>query len=317
MKLVPTERLARPEFRIPISPTASFFAQVRFFNFALRRLGGPYSSAKLLVVVGDRCDIDVVRSENKWSEAFNVAWERVPDDIFDEFGMYGTCNWRLTYPTKDADIIILSDADTVLLKNIDPILSDFPRNRAAVKGHMAHFMPPSFGEKVPASNTSEYWPYIFDRFGAPFPIELHNYSMDADQTLPKAPAYFNLGFVALNSLAVTLYGNHIMSFDRQFKTIAESHMRCQIALTVLGYLLNIEMNVLPAEYNAANDVLHLSANNIYASDIRVLHYLRVDELDRSRILMPDHIDAFLNRPLRNSANVALQRLVKEYRATGV
>src|ERR1700756_1751695 len=60
------------EFRIPISPTTKFFSLVRFFNFALRRLERPqYKNARLLVVVGDHCDLDFVRRENEWSNDFN------------------------------------------------------------------------------------------------------------------------------------------------------------------------------------------------------------------------------------------------------
>jgi hypothetical protein len=305
----------RFEFRIPISPTPSFFAEVRFFNFALRRLGGPYSGARLLIVVGDRCDIDSVRFENKWSERYNIAWERVPDKIFDESGLYGTCNWRLTSPAPDADVIILADADTVLLKDIDTLLSEFPDNRPAIRGHMAHFMPPSSGLSVPKSSTPEYWPYVFNAFGAPFPCELHYYSMDADRSLPKAPAYFNLGFVALNSLALALYGKEIISFDRELNNVVQSHMRCQIALTVLGYRSRMDLGVLPAEYNAANDIAHLSTNDISMEDVRVLHYLRGDEVDRFNVLLPERIDEFLGRTLNNPANIRLQQLVREYRAT--
>ena len=57
----------RLEFRIPISPTSGFFAQIRMFDFALRRLGPPYSLARLLVCVGDDCDIAAVRAANAWS----------------------------------------------------------------------------------------------------------------------------------------------------------------------------------------------------------------------------------------------------------
>ena len=42
------------EFRIPISPTPAFYAQVRLIALSLARLGGDYARAKIQVSVGDR-----------------------------------------------------------------------------------------------------------------------------------------------------------------------------------------------------------------------------------------------------------------------
>ena len=90
------------------------------FNFALRAARGALrSGARLLVVVGDHCDIDSRSPGESWSERFNIAWERVPDPVFNEAGIWGTANWRLNIPAGDAEIIFLADADTVLLRDID------------------------------------------------------------------------------------------------------------------------------------------------------------------------------------------------------
>ncbi|MGH6922956.1 MAG: hypothetical protein ACRED5_04220 [Propylenella sp.] len=49
-----------------------------------------------------------MRRENRWSENYNIDWERVPDEIFAEFGWPGTANWRLNIPADNADVIVLS-----------------------------------------------------------------------------------------------------------------------------------------------------------------------------------------------------------------
>src|ERR1700689_352445 len=154
----------RIEFRIPISPTEKFFSLVRFYNFALRRLGSShYRDARLLVVVGNYCNLDAVRRANKWSENFNIGWERVPDEIFDEFHWAGMANWRLNIPASDADIIILSDADTVLLRDVDPLLMGFPLEEPTVRGHMAHLPPPlRIDSTAPSAAGPDFWPWLFD-----------------------------------------------------------------------------------------------------------------------------------------------------------
>ena len=45
--------------------------------------------------------------------------------------------------------------------------------------------------------------------------------------------------------------------------------------------------------------------------VSVLHYLRTDEIDRSRIFLPEVFPVFLEAPLVNPLNRLLQRLARE------
>ena len=298
------------EFRIPISPTAGFYSLVRFFNFALRRLDGPqYRNARLRIVVGDHCDLDAVRRENAWSEDFNVEWERVPDETFDEFHWFGTANWRLAIPAGDADVIILSDADTVLIRDIDPVLAEMPFERPAVRGHMAHLPPPlRSGSEPPA----DFWPWLFSHLDVQWPTQTYRYSMDVDGTRPVCPAYFNLGFVAMNAKALSVFAAEISETTRRVTEATDSRMRCQMALTIVAYRAGLDIATLPAEYNAANDPVHFDTNGLTVDQMRVLHFLRLEEIDREEFQL-HRIDSFLSRQLTNPANVALQNLAREYR----
>jgi hypothetical protein len=299
----------RLEFRIPISPTSGFYSQVRLFDFALGRLGAPYSEAQLLVCVGDNCDIDSVRRSNNWS-ADRIRWEAVPSEVFDEFGIHGTADWRLIPAAPDADLIILCDADTVLLRDINPLLAAFPMDRPALRGHMAHLPPPASGGNLSDASSFDLWPKLFAHFGVREPDRLFDYSMDEARRLPQIPAYFNLGFVALNPAALTALGSSIFDFQRAFIQAFDSHMRCQIALTIIGYKKGLDIDVLPASYNTANDIKHLMINYISDNDIRVLHYLRNDEIDRNLVLQDDYIDNFIAMELQNPANRLLQSVAR-------
>ncbi|MGH6821992.1 MAG: hypothetical protein ACREC4_00630 [Methylocella sp.] len=304
----------RIEFRIPISPTEKFFSLVRFYNFTLRRLDSPqYRDAQLLVAVGDHCDLDAVRRENEWSENFNVVWERVPDEISAEFHWAGTANWRLNIPSGDAEIIILSDADMALLRDVDPMLMEFPLEEPAVRGHMAHRPPPVNKNKCALSGADpKFWPWLFDLFDIPWPAVTYRYSMDADGSLPMSPAYFNLGFVAMNAKALAVFASEIAETTRRVTVATDSLMRCQIAITIIAYRAGIDIGTLPAAYNAANDLLHFSQNGLTADQIRVLHFLRLDEINREE-LQPHLIGNLLSRSLTNPVNIALQNLAREYR----
>ncbi|MGH6847334.1 MAG: hypothetical protein ACREC0_07815 [Methylocella sp.] len=304
----------RIEFRIPISPTEKFYSLVRFYNFALRRLDSPqYRDARLLVAVGDHCNLDAVRRQNEWSEDFNIAWERVPDEISAEFHWAGTANWRMNIPSRDAEIIILSDADTVLLRDVNPMLIEFPLEEPAVRGHMAHLPPTVSKNNIAFSGADpKFWPWLFELFDIPWPTVTYRYSMDADESLPVSPAYFNLGFVAVNAKALAVFASEIVETTRRVTAATDSLMRCQIAITIIAYRAGIDIGTLPAAYNAANDLVHFSQNGLTTDQIRVLHFLRLDEIDRQE-LQPHLIDNLLYRRLTNPVNIALRNLAREYR----
>lgn len=302
----------RLEFRIPISPTDGFFSQVRLFNFALRRLGGPYGEACLRVIVGDKCDLDAVRRANEWSLQSNIVWERVPNALFDEAGIWGTANWRLNLPPGDADLIFLADADTVLLRDIDPILRDFSLSlQPAVRGHMAHIPPPR-GSESAEQPMAEFWPDLLTAYGTEYRGPLVRYSMDMDKVQPLAPPYFNLGFIAMNPAALVIFGQDIHWTESWLKHRTGSPMRCQIALSLIACRHGMDISCLPAQYNAANDEQHLAANHLSIDDIRVLHYLRENEFRRNTFLILPERDDFIQKPLNNPANRILQQLVREY-----
>ena len=304
----------RLEFRIPISPTPGFFAQVQLFHFALQRLGPPYASAKLRIVVGDKCDLDAVIEANPWARDVDIIWDRVPDALFDVAGIWGTANWRLSLPPEDSDVIILSDADTVLLQDIDPILADFGASHPVVRGHVAHYPPPLDGEAKGTAGP-EFWPKLLADYGASWSEPWTHYSMDIDDRFPLTPPYYNLGFVAMTRAALTCFGQDIHWTEEWLRKKHPSHMRCQIALTLIAAAHAMDAGCLPATYNAANDPNHFASCGMAPCDVRVLHYLRENEFERATFLLPGNIEDFLARDLGTVMNAELQALVRQWRST--
>jgi SAM-dependent methyltransferase len=303
------------EFRIPISPTESFYSQIRLFHYALQRLGAPYSNARIRVVVGDHCDINSVRKSNPWSENAHILWDKVPDSFFAEFGIWGTANWRFHLPIDDSTIILFVDADTVFLRDVNPLLDKFPLAEPAIRGHMAHMPPPISCVDMPQGDSPEFWPTFLDRYGLNSSEIIYAYSMDSGGLFPPAPAYFNLGFVAMNAKAVSIFHKEIDDCERDLRATTGSHMRCQLAVTIISYRHSMNIQVLPAEYNAANDTYHFEINKLGTDNIRVLHYLRTDEIDRSTILLNENIDSFISRQFENPTNTLLQDIVRDYNKT--
>ncbi|MFZ2029823.1 MAG: hypothetical protein WAU68_05920 [Vitreimonas sp.] len=302
------------EFRIPISPTRSFFHQVRFFEHALRRLGGIYADAKLLVVVGDNTTHDAIVRENDWSLGRNVEWRCVPREIFDRYGIHGTADYRYV-PETEADLLILSDADTVLARDLDPLVTSIDATRAVVAGHMAHY-PPPHPDHGPLANVdpNELWPALLAAFEAASPQEWHRHSMDIERLRPLAPPYFNLGFVALTQPALAIFRDEIWGTHNRFLEIFPTFMRCQLAVTIVALRAGMRLETLSPQYNLANDIRHLICNQIAADDARVIHYLRNDELKREEMVLPENLPHVLSRRYENPVNQRLQQILRAYAA---
>jgi hypothetical protein len=287
---------------------------VRFFEHALRRLGGLYADAKLMVVVGDNTTLDAIMKENDWSRGRNVEWRCVPREIFDRYGIHGTADFRYI-PETEADLVILSDADSVLARDLDPLVASIDATQPVVAGHMAHYPAPHPERGAFASlDPEQLWPALLAAFQAPLPKEWHRHSMDIERTLPLAPPYFNLGFVALTQAALATFREAIWPTQDRFLEIFPTFMRCQLAVTVIALRAGMRLETLPPQYNLANDVRHLICNQISAEDARVIHYLRGEELKREHVVLPENLPAVLVRQYDNPVNQRLQQLLRSYAA---
>ena len=298
----------RLDFRLPISPTPSFCNRIRFFCAALRRLGGSYAEAQVHVTVGDHADLDRLRGKNRWAEDFPLTWHRVPDELFDTEGYFGTSDYRYLLAESSADLIILADADTALVKPLGNAFDWMMCEQPAMAGHMAHAPPPV---KFPTLSAEDLWPFLFREFAIPWPKEIYRYSIDPKGVFPPAPAYYNLGFIVLNRAALSIFKSRIFQIRDQLNAILTSEMRCQIGATLVSYLYGIRRQNLPAAFNAANDERHLGHNQLPLDEIRVIHYLRRGEIDRESFHGSGFWRSLLHANLRNPVNQLLQKLARE------
>ena len=283
------------EIRIPISPTRSFFAQVRFFEHCLRRLGPPYDTARLRITVGNDADMDAVRRANRWSAGRPVEWIGVPAPVFAAYDMWGTADYRY-FLEPCADLVVLADADTIWLRDIDPLRGLMaerarPGRPGCVAGHMAHVPPhaPPGGALAGLAGAA-LWPPLLAEFGLEMPedgLQLH--SKDPMGKRGRIPPYFNLGFLALTPAACAVMADAIFGLQDRLLEVYASEMRCQIAVTLAALRHGLELMPLPAEYNAANDPYHFEVTGVAPEAVRVLHYqYRAAGVIRERIVLPEY-----------------------------
>ncbi len=304
--------MPRLEFRMPMSPSAGFYRQARLFRFALDRLGGDYEKALLTVTVGDNPDMEAVMRENTWSKDRNVRWLPVPRAIFDEFGIHGTADYRYI-PASDADIVLMVDADTVLVRPIDDLLDRIDADAAVLYGHMAHYPPTDLTLTCGLVDAEgRFWAALFNHFGIKDLVAVHPYSMDVGGVHGLAPPYFNLGFLAMTQSALAYLRANVFDVQRELMAVFPTHMRCQFAVTIIGLKYLDRLECLGAQYNLANDDVHFRANRVTAADARLIHYLRETEFLRMTFLDPDKIEETIQRSYVNAASKLVAGIVADY-----
>ena len=302
---------AQIEFRLPIAPRPSFYHRVRFFCAALRRLGGRYEDAPVRLTVGDFADLKSVREANRWAGDFPVEWHQVPEELVRSHQYFGTSDYRYFLPESGADLIILADSDTALIKPLGDTFDWMQQDRPCIAGHMAHAPPPFHLSQEKKLAPAELWPYLFQEFSIPWPDHLNRYSMDTTGRWPPVPSYYNLGFVALNRAALGAFRESVANTRDRLNALLTSEMRCQIACTLISYAHGMLRRDLPAIFNATNDEVHLKHNHVTPSEIRVIHYLRRKEIDREDFLSSQSRVTFLTASLQNPVNKLLQEMARE------
>jgi hypothetical protein len=110
------------EFRIPISPLASMYSNVRFAAMSLARLGPPYSTARIVVSVGDCASHEQVLRETPWAHALPLEWRVAPHQECETNPCPASGNDRYAEGPR-ADVVVLCDADLCVIDRFDDLLA--------------------------------------------------------------------------------------------------------------------------------------------------------------------------------------------------
>ena len=296
------------DFRIPILPNPGFYSQVRLIAQSLAQLGPPYSAARILVSVGDRPDPAAVIAANAWSSAYPVEWYVVPEEVYDRIAHPGWASGIGRYTqASDADVVIVCDADTCPIARFDDLLARLGVPHPVVAGLQAHFTP---FDHLGLDNDA-MWRRLFDAIGRPDALLALKYSFAVEGRPSACPAYFNYGFVAFNRPAFAAVAQTI--FDMMTlvcRLLPRLIFSAQVALSLAIIRCNIDVISLAQEFNCANDDLLLSQGLVDPTDIRVVHYMRTGEFDRSNFLCDrDKFEAFIGAEKQNAISERLRQHV--------
>lgn len=282
------------EFRIPISPSPAFYSNVRLAALSLARLGPPYSTARILVSVGDYADITQVRRENGWSEDFPIEWRAVAFGDFEERNVFATGDDRYSESSR-AKIIVLCDADLCVLRRLDTLIETLTVGTPSIAGLQAHYF--TLGKT--ASGNEELWRRLFAEADLPPPELCQRYSLDHEGCLGLGPPYFNYGLVAFNTMGFERIRPLISRYSRRAAAALgyQQFFLSQIALTLAVAASRLQVHYLSHAQHCANDERVFKNGLQSVDDIQAIHYLRHDAFDRHRFLVDRReFERFLSAP---------------------
>lgn len=295
------------EVRIPISPEPHFFRQVEYIvrSFALN--GGRAADARFAVFVGADCEPYDLYSLLPWSRGV-VEWNWVDRKRFQQLSFFATGTARFLHPTE-ADVVLMLDADTLLINPIDDLLETLVL-QPAIAGVMTH-IPPFMGMSPPQS-----WETVFSALGRQLPRDRYQHTgwstMYSDPALRFGPAYFNLGAVFVPGKFIAVLGPE---FERQMSIATGAPVvrafAGQLALCLAIYERDIPRVAIDIRHNFPNDEW---ADRIFLNDladVRIIHYLREHVIGGRRATWSsdEALTAFVKRRDLTGSNEVLRRSV--------
>lgn len=292
----------RLEARIPISPTSSFLNRTLLLAASLRRF---YPDTIVRAYVG-QAGGPTKEASQRVEEAFSahkIGWEWVGKTEFDRWGgtrspYVATMNKRWAAPV-DGDAVLIFDADVICAARFDELLEV-----NAVQGVQAHVAPfnardMDFLHTLAGMPEGVEQPYPYSGNGIMGPPDAHG------------PFYPNSGMVYLpKQWFEAMIPHYHDAVDVFAKTASDTYWTDQIALMLAAAKAEVPVKALPPRYNFPNQHAFDQYYPGDLSDVRFIHYLRTDTVDREKEFADlSALRAFVRRTDLSGSNEVLRETV--------
>jgi hypothetical protein len=267
------------DFLIPASPNDGFFSQIAFFRLALDALGGMYRKARVVAVFGDET---VSALPSKWVSHFRnieVAW--VPPEVFKRkgYGAQGDHRYELFRP--NADLVILCDADTVIMRSFTWTIARLVLTQS-LAGVIAHYHAWALplcvsGEDwatISPHDSARHWNIISKAvIGREIPLP-HRYALQDPTDAGLCPFYINYGFFAGPPKIMSKFYARYREIRPKVVEIIGQGFCGQVSVSLTVNDLGLRTTALPMRFNFPNIPI---ADALYPKDLNSIvtfHYLR-------------------------------------------
>ena len=270
------------EVHVPISPTRRFFNMVRCLALSLRRFGGRYRDASLIVTVGDD-EVDTRIEEHEgWLRDLGVEVRWTPLEAFRRESWFATGVERFRYHFQ-SDVVLLLDADVLVAGPLEDLVLPVHRGQSFA-GVIAHSTP-FFDEVNRGVREEDIWQELAERAGLAQLDRPHRYTGEvrAVEDSCGVPAYFNFGVLCAPATLMNRVGEVMYPLMQRVDEYFDSRYRCQIALALAIAQLSIEHETLPPRFNFPTDRGFEELYPGEVADIRLVHLLGEGALNKQAL----------------------------------
>lgn len=264
------------EIHVPISPTPRFLNMVRCLHASLRENGGPYRDAPIVLTVGDHAIDQALETNHPWLRAANIEIRWIPPALYHKHIYYATALERFRYDYQ-SDVVLQLDADVLVARHFADLVKKV-NDGGVFAGLIAHIPP--FDDPV-------CWNVLLERSGIASVRRWHVHtgygSMFHDSARRLCPPYFNLGVLCAPKILMQRVGAVLHEQMECVNSVIETPYRCQIALTLAIERLAIPYRTLRMRFNFPNDPRIEAAYPHECADVRLIHLLRKNELNKSKL----------------------------------
>jgi hypothetical protein len=296
------------EVHVPISPTQPFFTKIHYLVQSLRLFGGALADCPVIVTVGGEEPIDL-ESVQPWSRNLGVEWRWLDDSLWRRYDIFATALQRFCYEIEAPNALLL-DADTLFIRPIDDLLETTGRSNE-IAGVIAHVSP-----FIGYEEEQGLWEQIFRAASLDDPALACEHSgwqvLEFDHARRYCPPYFNLGFLFAQRDVFSKLAESIYSEMETIERVHSTPFRCQLALTAAIVRSGVRWRALPMRFNFPNIPEYLPRHQVEFDDVRIIHYLKDGEINRSRdFASPESVGALLVRENLNPINLKLRETLRQ------
>ena len=211
------------------------------------------------------------------------------------YAAQGDCRFELFRP--DADLVIMCDADTVIMRSF-AWLAICLKWKQALAGVLAHY---HFPWEHSDGDFAKDWSIISKSvLGKEIPTP-YRYTLD---TAKPTPFYINYGaFIGPPKLMSQFYCRY-REIQPQVDKVLGNEFSEQVSLALAVYDLGLPTVVLPMRFNFPNDRI---ADTMYPREMAsviIMHYLRTGAFDRQKIFSSEaEMQKFLGLDLVGSDRI--------------
>jgi hypothetical protein len=280
----------------------------QYLVYSLRKNGGHYADAKVVLTVGEAQIIEGLDQLYPWLKKQNVEVRWMPLELYSELIYFATAQYRLCYE-YESDMVLFMDADMLFRHNIDELVWRMHRQQKFT-GLIPHICP---------FESNATWEEYYKFFELGPMRAVHQLTgwpyMQSDLERRFTPAYFNYGFILMPSSYAKQIGEIIFDVMRKSTQVVDSYYKCQTSLAISLVKLGLPYECLQMRYNFANNLNIEALHGAEMPHAVILHLLADHQgVFKTFYDSDEGLEAFLAREDLAGVNLMAQDVIRSVHA---